>query len=133
MNAILKLWLNSHTFIYQFVKKIKNMMEGIWHRESDEDIKTMNETPSLWSFNWIEHEALQIYTRNCFSVFKEILRESTLGVVIEIEREVLYEVNIKTHPVIKNWIHESYMVKIDKENKRFSCNCKGYEFEDFLC
>jgi MULE transposase domain/SWIM zinc finger len=133
MNAILKLWLNSHTSIYQFVMKIENVIEGIRHRESDDDIKTMNETPRLWSNYQIEHEALQVYTRKCFSVFKEILRESTLGIVIEIEKNTLYEVSIKTHPLIKNWIPESYMIDVDKDNKRYSYSCKGFEFEGFLC
>jgi MULE transposase domain/FAR1 DNA-binding domain/SWIM zinc finger len=133
MNAILKLWLHSHTSIYQFVMKIENVIEGIWHRESDEDIKTMNETPRLWSKYHIEHEALEVYTRNSFFVFKEILVESTLGIVIQIEKDALYEVSIKTHPLIKNWIPESYMVDVDIDNENFSCNCKGFEFEGFLC
>ena len=57
MNAILKLWINNHTSIYQFVRKIESMVEGIWHRESDEDIKTMNEMSCLWSRYQIEQEA----------------------------------------------------------------------------
>jgi hypothetical protein len=58
MNAMLKLWLNSNTSIYQFVIRIENMIEGIWNKESDEDIKTMNETRCLWSCYQIEHDAL---------------------------------------------------------------------------
>jgi zinc finger SWIM domain-containing protein 3 len=29
MNVILKLWVNSHTLVYQFVMKIENIVEGI--------------------------------------------------------------------------------------------------------
>lgn len=25
------------------------------------------------------------------------------------------------------------MIEVDKVNERFSCNCKGFEFEGFLC
>jgi hypothetical protein len=85
MNAVLKLWLDNHNSIFRFVQKVKNIIEGIWHKESTEDIKTMNETSRLWSKVQIEKEARQIYTRVNFSIFKDILNESTLGIVIEIE------------------------------------------------
>jgi hypothetical protein len=49
MNVVLKLWLDNHTSIYHFVIKIESMIQGIWDRESDEDIKTLNGTPHLWS------------------------------------------------------------------------------------
>jgi hypothetical protein len=92
----------------------------------------MNETPSLWSFNWIEHEALRIYTRNCFTVFKEILRESTFEVVIEIERDALYEVSMKTHLVIKIGSPNHSWSGLIKETKGFYAIIKGYEFEGFI-
>ncbi|XP_078170914.1 protein FAR1-RELATED SEQUENCE 9-like [Carex rostrata] len=133
MNAILKLWVNSHTSIYQFVIHIENMVEGIWHKESDEDIKTMNEVPRLWSKYQIEQEAHQVYTRSNFSMFKEIIKETIMGIVVERERDILYEVIIRTNPSICNWVPENYMVEVDKDNERFSCNCKGFEFEGFLC
>ncbi|KAJ1692771.1 hypothetical protein LUZ63_009469 [Rhynchospora breviuscula] len=66
-------------------------------------------------------------------LFKEILKESQLGEVDEIEKNALYQVTIKEHPDIKNWILESYMVKINKLEDMVSCSCKGYEFEGLLC
>jgi MULE transposase domain len=47
MNALFKIWVNNHTSIYQFVKQIEKMIEGIWQRESDEDLKYVNETPKV--------------------------------------------------------------------------------------
>jgi hypothetical protein len=83
--------------------KIENVIEGLWHRESDEDIKTMNETLCLWSKYQIGHETLEVYARNnFFFVFKEILVGSTLDIVIEVERDALYEISIRTHPLTKN-------------------------------
>jgi hypothetical protein len=61
------------------------MIEGIWHRESDEDLKTMNETPQLSSLYHMEVEARQVYTRTIFLVFKEKLKENQLGFIVEIE------------------------------------------------
>jgi MULE transposase domain/SWIM zinc finger len=133
MNAVLKLWLDNHTSIFRFVQKVENMIDEIWHKESDEDIKTMNETPRLWSKAQIEQEARQIYTRVNFSIFKDILNESTLGIVVEIERDTLYEVRIKSNPFVTNRVPRSYMVEVDICNERFSCNCKGFQFEGFLC
>jgi hypothetical protein len=34
------------------------MIERIWNKESDEDIKTMNEALPLWSCYQIEYDAL---------------------------------------------------------------------------
>jgi SWIM zinc finger len=66
-------------------------------------------------------------------VFKEILKESALGVVIELEKDKKYEVSIKTNPFVHNWIPESYVVDVNRANEIFLCNCKGFEFEGFLC
>jgi SWIM zinc finger len=35
--------------------------------------------------------------------------------------------------MIQNWIPESFMVQVDKDKGKFLCNCKGFEFEGFLC
>jgi hypothetical protein len=48
-------------------------------RESDEDLKTMNEVPQLFVGYKMEVEARQVYTRAVFSVFKEIIKESLFG------------------------------------------------------
>lgn len=133
MNMLLELWMSSNTSIYQFVRKIESMVESIWQRENDEDIKTTNETPNLWSWYQIEIDARRKYTKNVFSIFQELLKESTLGVVIEKERDALYEVSITSHPFIHNWIPESYVIEVDRITERFSCNCKGFEFEGLLC
>jgi hypothetical protein len=84
MNAMLKLWLDNHTSIYNFVIKIESMVHEIWDRENDEDMKTLNETSRLWSKYQIERDTREVYMRTYFSLFKELLNESTFGVVIEI-------------------------------------------------
>lgn len=74
-----------------------------------------------------------MYTRNVCLVFKEIVKESLLGFVTEIKRDVLYHVNIIFHPFYHNWVPESYVVEVDKERSRVSYNCKGFEVEGLLC
>jgi SWIM zinc finger len=133
MNALLKLWVDNHKSIYQFVMQIEKLIEGIWQRESDEDLKTMNETPHTYSYYQFENEACQIYTRNVFSVFKEIIKESSLGFVSEITRDVLYQVKITYHPLFKIFKPESYIIDVDRERCTITCSCKGFEVEGLLC
>ncbi|KAJ4799444.1 FAR1-related sequence 5 [Rhynchospora pubera] len=132
-NSSLKIWTNNHKSMYQLVLNVEKIVDNIWEKESDEDIASMNVVPKLTSFHRIEKDASQVYTRKVMKLFKEILKESQLGEVDEIEKDALYQVTIKEHPDIKNWILESYMVKINKLEDIVSCSCKGYEFEGLLC
>ncbi|KAJ4807329.1 Protein FAR1-RELATED SEQUENCE 5 [Rhynchospora pubera] len=101
MNALFKMWVTTHTSIYKFVCKIDNIIENIWQREGDEDMRTMNEEPALWSKFPLEFHARQVYTRKVFSVFKELLKDSCLGTPIEKEQGTLYEVRIDYNPCYK--------------------------------
>ncbi|KAJ4799575.1 Protein FAR1-RELATED SEQUENCE 5 [Rhynchospora pubera] len=132
-NSSLKIWTNNHKSMYQLVLSVEKIVDNIWKKESDEDITSMNAVPKLSSFHRIEKDASQVYTRRVMKLFKEILKESQLGEVDEIEKDVLYQVTIKEHPDIKNWFMESYMVNINKSEDMVSCSCKGYEFEGLLC
>jgi hypothetical protein len=109
--------------------QVEKIIQGIWQKESDEDLKTLNEMPHLATHYHIEYEARQVYTRNVFKLFKVIIKESSLGFVKEIERDVKYRVDIDSHPLIPNWIPESYIIEVDKENNSVSCTCKGTSFE----
>ncbi|XP_078177445.1 protein FAR1-RELATED SEQUENCE 5-like, partial [Carex rostrata] len=133
MNAIFKLLVNNHKSVYQFVLQIEKLIEGIWQRESDEDIKNINEVPQLWSRYKMEVKARQVYTRQVFTLFKEMVQDSTLGDYLEVERGVSYKVNIFEHPEIYNYVPESYTLEVDKERCKVSCDCKGYITSGILC
>ncbi|KAJ4793515.1 Protein FAR1-RELATED SEQUENCE 5 [Rhynchospora pubera] len=133
MNALFKMWVTTHTSIYKFVCKIDNIIENIWQREGDEDMRTMNEEPALWSKFTLEFHARQVYTRKVFSVFKELLKDRCLGTPIEKEQGTQYEVRIDYNPCYKKWKLVSYLVNVDKNAELFSCNCKGFDFEGLLC
>ncbi|KAJ1699899.1 hypothetical protein LUZ63_008411 [Rhynchospora breviuscula] len=132
-NSSLKIWTNNHKSMYQLVLSVEKIVDNIWEKENDEDITSMNAVPKLSIFYQIEKDASQVYTRKVMKLFKKILKESQLGEVDEIEKDVLYQVTIKEHPDIKNWFMESYMVDINKSEDMVSCSCKGYEFEGLLC
>ncbi|KAJ1698440.1 hypothetical protein LUZ63_006952 [Rhynchospora breviuscula] len=133
MNAIFKNWVKAQTSIFQFVKRTENMIESIYQRESDEDLRSTNEIPHIETRYVIEVEGRRVYTRSVFAVFRELVVESTIGSVREIEKDTKYEVVIRFHPFIKNWIPENYVVEIDIPSQRFSCNYKGFECEGLLC
>ncbi|KAJ1685706.1 hypothetical protein LUZ63_019481 [Rhynchospora breviuscula] len=133
MNAIFKNWVKAHTSIFQFVKRTENMIESIYQRESDEDLRSINEIPHIKTRYVIEVEGRRVYTRCVFAVFRELVLESTIGSVKEVEKDAKYEVVIQFHPFIKNWIPETYVVEVDIPTEMFSCNCKGFEFEGLLC
>ncbi|KAJ3707987.1 hypothetical protein LUZ61_011692 [Rhynchospora tenuis] len=132
-NSSLKIWINNHSSMYKVVLHVEKRVESIWAQESDEDIATMKVVPKLSSFYLIEKDACEVYTKKVMSEFKKRIKRSQLGEVNEVEKNALYEVTIKEHPTITNWIPETYMVKIDKLEELVSCSCKGYEFEGLLC
>jgi SWIM zinc finger len=125
--------VDNHTSIYKFVIQLEKTVERIWQKESDEDFRSLNETPRLYSRNNIEVEARRIYTRSIYSLFKEILKDSSNGIVLEIEKDKLYEVHITCHPFYSDWEPEKHQVQIDKTEEVVSCSCKGYEFNGLLC
>ncbi|KAJ3708485.1 hypothetical protein LUZ61_012190 [Rhynchospora tenuis] len=132
-NSTLKLWTNNYSSMYQFVLQVEKIVEGVWANESDEDMANMKAVPELSSFHLIEKDAHQVYTSKVMSIFKGILKKTQLGEVNEVEKDALYEVAINDHPIIQNWIPETYMIKINKSEELVSCTCKRYEFEGLLC
>jgi MULE transposase domain/SWIM zinc finger len=133
MNAVMKLMVDNYTYIYQFAVQLDKLIVGIWQNESDEDFRTINEVPKLWSHHNIEVGARRVYTRKIYNMFKKTLVESSNGVVMEVERDRLYEVNITCHPFIENWISETHQIFIDRIDDTISCSCKGFEFTGLLC
>ncbi|KAJ1691397.1 hypothetical protein LUZ63_015552 [Rhynchospora breviuscula] len=132
-NASLKIWTNNHQSMYKLALHIEKIVEGIWARESDEDITTMKKVSKLSTLYLMEKDASQVYTAKIMSIFKENLKLSQLGEVNEVEKDMLYEVTIKEHPTIEKWREVTYMVKVDKSEEFVSCSCKGYEFDGLLC
>lgn len=61
MNAAMKIWMSCDTSIYRFFVQFDKLLEGAKReRLSDEDIRTMNETPIMWSCDPIESEARNV-------------------------------------------------------------------------
>jgi SWIM zinc finger len=133
INVIIKIWMGSNTSLYNFAKKFEKMTEAIYERESDEDIRSMNETSKIWSCDPIETEAQRLYTRSIFSIFKEKLRRCTAYRVHEVKKDIIYEARLANSQSKYEWYDSRCMVVVDKEHARVDCECKGFEFEGILC
>ncbi|XP_078165536.1 protein FAR1-RELATED SEQUENCE 5-like [Carex rostrata] len=77
-NVVLKSWTGSHTSIYKFALQFTKMVESIFAKEDEEDFRSCNKQPQLWSFDPIEVEARRVYTRKIYSLFKDLFRQSTM-------------------------------------------------------
>lgn len=93
INSLTKIWMGCNTSLYDFATRFEKMVEGIYERESDEDIRSMNELVQLWSNHPIEHKARQEYTRSVFSLFKSQWKRCIMLSVREVEEGKLYEVS----------------------------------------
>ncbi|KAJ4764500.1 Protein FAR1-RELATED SEQUENCE 5 [Rhynchospora pubera] len=66
--------------------------------------------------------------------FKNNLKNTKLGRIIEIERDAIYEVSINYHPAFGSLKKpQTYEVHINKMKELVCCSCKGFEFEGLLC
>jgi SWIM zinc finger len=126
INAVTKIWMGSNTSLYDFAVKFEKMVEGTYERESDEDIRTMNENPQLWSCDPIEAEARKVYTRSVFSLFKKKMKRAIGYRVLEVEKDKYYEVRLAISDIKYEWYNPVRMVVID-------CECKGFEYQGLLC
>lgn len=45
INAVTKIWMGYNTSLYDFATKFEKMVQSVYERESDEDIRTINKVP----------------------------------------------------------------------------------------
>jgi hypothetical protein len=102
MNVVLKLWVSNHITIHQLVLHSDRIVRGIWQRDSDDDLRTMNETPQMYSnIKWRPMHA-SCTPERYFHYSRRKIKDSVLGFVHEIERDSLYHVRITSHPSYEN-------------------------------
>ncbi|KAJ3707797.1 hypothetical protein LUZ61_011502 [Rhynchospora tenuis] len=133
MNAALKIWTNSHSSMYRLVLHLEKLVEGKWQQESDEDIASLTAVHKWSTLIRYEKDAFEFYTSNVMGEFKNNLKNTQLGRIIEIEKDAIYEVSINFHPSYGNLNPQTYEVHINKMEELVSCSCKGFEFEGLLC
>ncbi|KAJ3688529.1 hypothetical protein LUZ61_017693 [Rhynchospora tenuis] len=133
MNAALKIWTNSHSSMYRLVLHLEKLVEGKWQQESDEDIASLTAVHKWSTLIRYEKDAFEFYTSNVMGEFKNNLKNTQLGRIIEIEKDAIYEVSINFHPSYGNLNRQTYEVHINKMEELVSCSCKGFEFEGLLC
>ncbi|KAJ4760838.1 Protein FAR1-RELATED SEQUENCE 5 [Rhynchospora pubera] len=134
MNAALKIWTNSHSSMYRLFLHLEKMVEGNWQKESDEDIASLTAVHKWSTLIRYEKDAFEFYTSRVMEKFKNNLKNTQLGRIIEIERDAIYEVSINYHPAFGSLKKpQTYEVHINKMKELVCCSCKGFEFEGLLC
>ncbi|OAY73941.1 Protein FAR1-RELATED SEQUENCE 5, partial [Ananas comosus] len=133
MNAVAKIWLDSHTSMFKFVTQFEKMSNNQYEREDMEDFMTNDGEPSLWSDDPIEKNARSIYTRTIFSEFKVQLRATTGYKLVELEKDKLYKISSISQPSTSKQRMCTYTVTVVRSDNIVSCTCKSFEFYGLLC
>ncbi|XP_020108789.1 protein FAR1-RELATED SEQUENCE 5-like [Ananas comosus] len=133
MNAVAKIWLDSHTSIFKFVTQFEKMSNNQYEREDMEDFMTKDEEPTLWSDDPIEKDARSIYTRTIFSEFKAQLRATTGYKLVELEKDKLYKISSISQPSTSRQRMCTYTITVVRSEDIVSCTCKLFEFYGLLC
>ncbi|OAY68105.1 Protein FAR1-RELATED SEQUENCE 3, partial [Ananas comosus] len=101
--------------------------------EDEEDFKNKDGEAYLWSYDPIERQARDIYTKAIFFEFRKHLRAATGYSILELETYALYKISPLAQSNIQKRQLRSYMVSVDVPNQKVSCNCKLFEFFEILC
>ncbi|OAY83525.1 Protein FAR1-RELATED SEQUENCE 3, partial [Ananas comosus] len=102
-------------------------------QKDEEDFKNKDGEAHLWSYDPIERQARDIYTKAIFFEFRKHLRAATAYSILELEKNTLYKISPLAQCNIQNRRLRSYMVSVDVPNQKVSCNCKLFEFFGILC
>ncbi|XP_020090013.1 protein FAR1-RELATED SEQUENCE 9-like isoform X1 [Ananas comosus] len=81
----------------------------------------------LYSYDPIEVQARDIYTKRNFFEFKEQLRLISGHSLLELEKNSLYKTTAIHNPTM------TYTVSVNRLAEKVSCNCKMFEFTGLLC
>ncbi|OAY65561.1 Protein FAR1-RELATED SEQUENCE 5 [Ananas comosus] len=87
INTVTKIWVDNHTSIYKFVLQIEKVVETRYDKEDEKDYKM----EVLYSYDPIEVQARDIYTKRNFFEFKEQLRLILGHSLLELEKNSLYK------------------------------------------
>ncbi|OAY69605.1 Protein FAR1-RELATED SEQUENCE 5, partial [Ananas comosus] len=132
MNAFIKMFMDCHTSIYKFVIQFEKIVSSRYDKEDEEDFRSKDSEPSLWSFSPIEKQARDICTRKVFTEFKNQLRASTRYEITELEVNSLYNISSIESSTSSRRVN-SYTVRVDRLKENVSCSCKFFEFSGLLC
>ena len=129
MNVVFKGIVDCHTSIYRFVLQYEKAVES---RFDEEDFRTNQVKPSLWSAYPLERHAQVVYPRTMFKEFREHLKLTSYDLK-EMETHGTYRLVEIENPEMPNARRSSYVVCVDASSAVASCNCKLFEFSGILC
>ncbi|OAY83643.1 Protein FAR-RED IMPAIRED RESPONSE 1, partial [Ananas comosus] len=124
--------LNSHTSIYKFVIQFEKIVASRYENENLQEFKMKDGQASLWTFNPIEEQARDVYTKNVFMDFRDQLKASTSYRITQMENNT-YKVCTIQNPSKPYQHMHSYVVSVHEDNEKVSCNCKMFNYAGILC
>ncbi|XP_020089176.1 protein FAR1-RELATED SEQUENCE 1-like [Ananas comosus] len=132
MNALSKIFLDSHTSAYKFVIQFEKIVSSRYKKEDEEEFKMKDGEATLWTLDPIEERAREVYTKKVFADFRDQLKVLTGYRFVEVEKNTFKVFSIEKPSISKQRIY-SYIVIVDKDEDIVSCNCKMFEFAGILC
>ncbi|XP_034593774.2 protein FAR1-RELATED SEQUENCE 5 [Setaria viridis] len=129
-----KCFVNKHTALHRFAKKMLDFMHSRKMKESEESYHGMSKrlTRSKWPF---EIQVSRIYTRNVFKDFEKKMIDCTAYDIEDnpIEGETCYLVTHTNRSSKISWGQHQFKVRANKENGEFHCECKEWQHTGLFC
>ncbi|OAY65862.1 Protein FAR1-RELATED SEQUENCE 12 [Ananas comosus] len=97
-----------------------------------QECKMKDGQATLWTFNPIEEQARDVYTKNVFMDFRDQLKASTCYRLMQM-KNIIYKVCIIQNSSKHHQRMYSYMVSIHEDDEKVSCNCKKFNYTGILC
>ncbi|RCV30530.1 hypothetical protein SETIT_6G102800v2 [Setaria italica] len=114
-----KCFVNKHTALHRFAKKMLDFMHSRKMKESEESY----------------HGTVIIYTRNVFKDFEKKMIDCTAFDIEDnpIEGETCYLVTHTNRSSKISWGQHQFKVRANKENGEFHCECKEWQHTGLFC
>ncbi|XP_071680003.1 protein FAR1-RELATED SEQUENCE 5-like [Lolium perenne] len=130
-NAVLKKYVTPTNSIIEFVRQYADIQSKMIKAQNKEESDSALLTARNWSWNPLETQMAQLYTKNIHTRFQAKLQSSMCYNIKEIA-QYTYQVYCITK-FVPNYYNRSYEVYADPENGEYRCACCKFERDGILC
>jgi len=123
MNSLFKKVVHPQDSVLQFVTQCEYIMDTRAERENVEGCRGEISDPPLWASYDFEKQVANFYTRNVFSKFQELLRDSTkfrMGDVVEDDQGWTIQIVHPNSSRVRS-------VSVSKDATSCSCSCNMFD------
>jgi hypothetical protein len=130
-NAVLKKYVTPTNSVIEFVRQYADIQSKMIKAQNKEESDSALLTARNWSWNPLETQMAQLYTKNIHTRFQAELQSSMCYNIKEIA-QYTYQVYCITK-FVPNYYNRSYEVYADPENGEYRCACCKFERDGILC